>query len=151
MTLPAPGDPDAAFDALMPTATQIGQGTSRDVYALPTDSSVALKVARPNCETVNLAEVEVWNLARPDQRAVLASVITWSASYKYVVMERLTPLTNGDSRGAGLDITKIITLITDFKDTNKGIAADGTIKMLDFAFRKDPVDPTEGEFAGVME
>lgn len=151
MTLPALGAPDTVFDALMPTATQIGHGTSRDVYALPTDPSAALKVARPNCETVNQAEVEVWKLALPHQQAVLASIITWSAGYKYVVMERLTPLTHGDLRAAGLDITKIITLITDFKDTNMGIAADGTIKMLDYAYRKDPVDPTEGDFAGLME
>lgn len=148
MQLPTPGDPEASFQTLLQSAQQVPGGTSRDVYTLPSHPDVVLKVARANCESENQKEVDVWSTANPSQRQALAAIHTWSANHVYVVMERLQPLTWGDPRAAQLNSGVLLSIITDFKPTNMGEAADGTIKMLDYAFRKTSIT---SDFAGIME
>lgn len=147
MALPVPGDPESAFLPLV-SVLPIATSTSRSVYAVTGHPDVVLKVAHANCETVNQNEVEVWNSANPAQQKALAKIHTWSANYTYVVMERLIPLTWGDLRVDQLDRNSLLSIITDFKPTNMGEALDGTIKMLDYAFRKAP--PEASSFGGIL-
>lgn len=149
MKLPEPGEPEVSFAALLQSAEHIPGGTSRDVYAIPDHPNLVLKVARANCETVNRDEVEVWEAATTEQRKCLATMHTWSANHTYVVMERLQPLTWGDARVERFNYGPVLSIITDFKPTNMGEATDGTIKMLDYALRKAPQEPSS--FAGILD
>jgi hypothetical protein len=58
----------------------------------------------------------------------LAEIFSWSWSGRFIVMERLTPLSSGD-----ISLHKFPYYLTDRKPQNYGKDALGRIKALDYA------------------
>jgi hypothetical protein len=96
------------------------------VYEIPEHQDKVLKVA--NCQTnfSNWMEILVYSNFKKSND--LAQILSWSWSGKFVVMERLLPLAEGD-----LGAYNFPHYLTDRKPANYGKDASGKIKALDYA------------------
>lgn len=128
IVIPSKNAPDAYFEALWQQCqNRIGRGGSRDVYEIPSeDNDKVLKVSSRPSNFSNWAEIVIYNCA--SNKSYFAEIFSWSISGKYLVMERLTPVT-----GAQLSGHNTPNSITDKKSENFGIDKAGKIKMLDYA------------------
>ncbi len=86
-----------------------------------------LKVMNRPGNFPNWAEIVLWQ-ASPPSRHYLAEIHSWSWSGKFLVMERLSPITRPDLNGL-----QFPAFLNDRKSENFGRSASGTIKALDYA------------------
>jgi len=124
--IPTPNTPDHFFVALWQECLErIARGSTRDVYAIPGHDDKVLKVvSRPGYFT-NWSEIVTYKFAT--EKKYLAEVISWSSSGKFLVMERLSPVTLVDLAGH-----EIPAYLNDKKPENFGRAKSGEIKALDY-------------------
>jgi hypothetical protein len=110
--------------------TDFAKGTTRTVYSTR-DNRYVLKVANTDSDTVsNWIEVTAFLYFKSDQEK-LASIITWSVSGKFLVMERL------DMTPSSIASFEYPAWITDTKHSNIGKAVDGKLKFCDYALVRD--------------
>lgn len=108
----------------------IGQGTTRDVYDIPGNSSYVLKICKVPSYQTNWTECVIYNAAKENKK-YLAEVISISLSGKFLIMERLD--TNIDIEELKSKIPEFPKFLNDKKPINFGRADNGKIKMLDYA------------------
>lgn len=119
--------PDSLFESLwLECPTLIARGTVRDAYEIPSHPEKVLKVSNRQSNFSNWMEILVYEQLK--DRGELAAIISWSWSGKFIVMERLIPLSPGD-----LSLYIFPYYLTDRKPENYGKDASGEIKALDYA------------------
>ena len=75
----------------------IGEGTTRKTFAVRNDQKLVVKEAKPRATGAKWTEYLVWNAGRVTRWApVLGAVHSISESGQYLVMERLSDLTEED-------------------------------------------------------
>ena len=100
----------------------IGEGTTRKTFAVRNDQKLVVKEAKPRAIDANWTEYLVWNAGRVTRWApVLGAVHSISESGQYLVMERLSDLTEED----GFRAPDIPYWLNDLKKENFGKAVDG--------------------------
>jgi len=125
--IPRISSPDSQFESFwLECPDLVARGTGRDVYAIPGNQEKVLKVSNRQTNFSNWMEILVHSQFK--ETGDLAEIFSWSWSGKFVVMERLTPLVDGD-----LDAYKFPDYLTDRKRANYGRDASGKIKALDYA------------------
>jgi hypothetical protein len=125
--IPRHTSPDCQFKSLwLKCPNLIARGTSRDVYEIPDHQDKVLKVANRQTNFSNWMEILVYSQFKESDD--LAKILSWSWSGKFVVMERLTPLVEGDLAAHNFPY-----YLTDRKPSNYGRDASGKIKALDYA------------------
>ena len=118
---------DCHFESLWLECTKlIARGTGRDVYEIPGHDDKVLKVSNRQSNYANWMEILVYDQFK--DRDELAEIFSWSWSGRFVVMERLAPLSPDD-----LPMRKFPYYLTDLKPANYGKDALGKIKALDYA------------------
>lgn len=131
--IPRNTSPDSHFESLwLECVNRIARGTSRDVYEVPDNPDKVLTVS--NCQTnfSNWTEILVYEHFK--ESGHLAEILSWSWSGKFIVMERLAPLEEGD-----LSSYRFPSYLTDRKPKNYGKDVSGKIKALDYASLAIPV------------
>lgn len=129
MTIPIPRhtSPDCQFESLwLECQVLIARGTTRDAYEILGHPDKVLKVSNRQSNFSNWMEILVYEQFK--ERDELAEIHSWSWSGRFVVMERLTPLSPGD-----LSSYKFPFYLTDRKPENYGKDASGKIKALDYS------------------
>lgn len=125
--IPRQTSPDDSFESLwLECPNLIARGTGRDVYEIPDHPDKVLKVSNRQSNFSNWMEILVHNQFK--DRDELATIFSWSWSGRFIVMERLTPLSPGD-----LSSHEFPYYLTDRKPENYGKDASGKIKALDYA------------------
>lgn len=125
--IPRHTSPDCHFESLWLECTNlIARGTGRDAYEIPGHPDKVLKVSNRQSNFSNWMEILVYEQFK--DRDELAEIFSWSWSGKFVVMERLAPLSPGD-----LCSYTFPSYLTDRKPENYGKDASGKIKALDYA------------------
>lgn len=128
--IPRSNSPDASFESLWLHCTErIGRGSNRDVYAIPDHGDKVLKVSNRQANFANWAEILIHHYQKDS--GDLAEIFSWSWSGKFVVMERLAPLSRDEMVGY-----KYPEYLTDRKTENYGRDSSGRIKALDYASLK---------------
>jgi hypothetical protein len=130
MNIPQHNSPDSCFESLwLKCINRIGRGSTRDVYEIP-DSNKVLKVSNRQSNFTNWSEIVIHYYKK--DTGDLAEIFSWSASGKFVVMERLAPIESED------DMKGYVypDYLTDRKRENYGRDSDGKIKALDYASLK---------------
>lgn len=132
MTHPVPAlhAPDSVFDAFFKACNGglVGNGTTRDAYAITCHPDKVIKVAKTAAFVTNWIEIVTYTKIK--NNSYFAEIFSWSQSGKYLVMERLTPLSSHtDLKGSSLP--KFVGDISKAK--NFGISQAGLIKCLDYA------------------
>jgi hypothetical protein len=123
--IPAMHEPDALFEQFwLSCVKRIARGSNRDVYEIP-EHDMVLKVSNRQANFANWSEITAYSHSK--NSAYLAKVISWSWSGKYLVMEKLSPVTLNDLNGQ-----QFPNYITDKKPGNFGKDAQGNIKVLDY-------------------
>lgn len=124
--IPPPNAPDPYFEALWQQCLQrIARGSNRDVYEIPDHHDKVLKVANRPGNFSNWSEIVMYKSA--SEKKYFAQVISWSWSGKFLVMERLTPVTRDELTGHAFP-----NWLNDKKSENFGRATSGEIKVLDY-------------------
>lgn len=127
LTIPRHTSPDSHFESLwLESPRRIGRGTSRDVYEIPDHPEKILKVSIGQSNFCNWMEILVYNQFK--ETGHLAELFSWSWSGKFLVMERLMPLDEGDFSPHCCP-----KYLSDRKPENYGKDASGKIKALDYA------------------
>jgi hypothetical protein len=127
MDIPRHTSPDCFFESLwLECPKLIARGTARDVYEIPGHRDKVLKVSNSQSNYSNWMEILVYDQFKDGDE--LAKIFSWSWSGRFVVMERLIPLSPGD-----LDSHRFPYYLTDRKPANYGKDALGNIKALDYA------------------
>nr|WP_278991061.1 hypothetical protein [Plesiomonas shigelloides] len=128
--------PDNYFEALWQQCqNRIGRGSGRDVYEIPSENNdKVLKVSSRHSNFSNWAEIIIYNNAF--DQSYFAEIFSWSLSGKFLVMERLSPVTPAQLSGHMTPMS-----ITDKKAENFGIDKSGNIKLLDYALFTFDVKP----------
>lgn len=125
--IPRHTSPDQSFESLwLQCSILIARGTSRDVYEIPDHPDKVLKVSNRQSNFSNWMEILVHNQFK--DRDELATIFSWSWSGRFIVMERLKPLSTGELNSYDLPF-----YLTDRKPMNYGKDASGKIKALDYA------------------
>jgi hypothetical protein len=125
--IPTKNSPDSKFEELwMKCQNRIGRGTTRDVFEILEHEDKVLKVMTRPSSYSNWAEVVVYHAAT--DKSFFAEVHSWSLSGKFLVMERLYPVTLKEIGGH-----QTPQFVNDRKLTNFGKDKFGKIKLLDFA------------------
>lgn len=125
--IPRHTSPDHHFESLWLECTNlIARGTSRDAYEIPGHPDKVLKVSNRQSNFSNWMEILVYEQFKA--RDELAEIFSWSWSGRFVVMERLTPLSPDDLLSYTFPF-----YLTDRKPENYGKNASGKIKALDYA------------------
>lgn len=102
-------------------------GSARRVYAVSGDDGWVVKEGRESPFSSNTVEWEVWSeIAGTSQAQVFAKCAAISEGGRYLVMERLDPDVGTRPRPA------TPSWLTDRKPSNLGVAADGSVKVLDY-------------------
>lgn len=126
--IPAANSPDSNFEAFWQTClNRLARGSNRDVYEIPDHDDKVLKVMNRPGNFPNWAEIVLWQTAT-SSRVYLAKIHTWSWSGKFLVMERLNPISRTDLTGL-----QFPAFLNDRKSENFGRSASGAIKALDYA------------------
>lgn len=127
INIPRHTSPDSCFESLwLECTTRLGRGTSRDVYEIPGHNKV-LKVTTIQTNFSNWCEIVIHSQKK--ETGKLAEITSWSLSGRFIVMEKLTPLKQGDDLGNFV----YPDYLTDRKLENCGYNSDGEIKVLDYA------------------
>ncbi|WLH27430.1 hypothetical protein [Pseudomonas canadensis] len=125
--IPRHTSPDCKFESLwLECPNRIGRGTGRDAYEIPGHPDKILKVSNRQSNFSNWMEILVYEQFK--DRNELAEIFSWSWSGRFVVMERLIPLSEGD-----LCSYTFPYYLTDRKPENYGKDSSGKIKALDYA------------------
>ena len=125
--IPRHTSPDCQFESLwLECKNLIARGTGRDAYEIPGHPDKVLKVSNRQSNFSNWMEILVYEQFK--DRDELAAIFSWSWSGRFVVMERLSPLSPGD-----LCSYTFPYYLTDRKPENYGKDASGKIKALDYA------------------
>jgi hypothetical protein len=128
--IPTPNSPDSSFETLwLHCIERIGRGSNRDVYSIPGHDDKVLKVSNRQANFANWAEIIIHHHQK--ESGDLAEIFSWSWSGKFVVMERLAPLSPNEMVGY-----KFPEYLTDRKPENYGRDSSGRIKALDYASLK---------------
>jgi hypothetical protein len=120
---------DHVFDAFFQSCNGglIRNGSTRDAYAITCHPDKVIKVGTKPAYVTNWVEIVTYLKVR--NKIYFAEIFSWSQSGKYLVMERLTPL----SSRAELNGWKLPEFVNDYlKTENFGKTATGTIKCLDY-------------------
>jgi hypothetical protein len=127
IAIPDSNAPDSHFEAFWTKCIQrIARGSNRDVYAIPEHDDKVLKVSNRQGNLPNWSEIALYQSAL--EKEYFAEIISWSWSGKFIVMERLTPISYNDLIGA-----QFPDFLSDRKSENFGRATSGNIKALDYA------------------
>lgn len=125
--IPRHTSPDCQFESLwLECKNLIARGTGRDAYEIPGHPDKVLKVSNRQSNFSNWMEILVYEQFK--DRDELATILSWSWSGRFIVMERLAPLSPGD-----LCSYTFPYYLTDRKPENYGKDASGKIKALDYA------------------
>jgi len=125
--IPRHTSPDCHFESLWLECTNlVARGTARDVYEIPDHPDKVLKVSNRQSNFSNWMEVLVYDQFKDNDE--LAKIFSWSWSGRFIIMERLIPLSPGD-----LNSHRFPYYLTDRKPENYGKDASGKIKALDYA------------------
>ncbi|WP_439852509.1 hypothetical protein [Pseudomonas syringae] len=125
--IPRHNSPDCQFESLwLECKNLIARGTGRDAYEISGHPDKVLKVSNRQSNFSNWMEILVYEQFK--DRDELATIFSWSWSGRFVVMERLIPLSPGD-----LCSYTFPYYLTDRKPENYGKDATGKIKALDYA------------------
>jgi len=104
------------------------RGSNRDVYEIPGHDKV-LKVSNRQTNFSNWSETIIYHYNKDN--GDLAEIFSWSWSGKFIIMEKLTSLAQGDMDGYNYP-----DYLTDRKPENFGRDSSGIIKALDYAALK---------------
>lgn len=127
ITIPRPTSPDFAFESLwLECPKRLARGTGRDVYEIPDHPDKVLKVSNCQSNFSNWAEVLIYDQFKEGDD--LAKLYSWSWSGRFLVMERLSPLSPEEFAAHNFPH-----YLTDRKRENYGKDAAGRIKALDYA------------------
>jgi hypothetical protein len=129
MTIDIPGyaSPDSHFESLwLECPNLITRGTGLDVSEIPGHPDKVLKVSNRQSNYSNWMEILVYNQFKDGDE--LAKIFSWSWSGRFVVMERLVPLSRDEFTSHSFP-----RYLTDRKLENYGKDALGKIKSLDYA------------------
>lgn len=119
VVIPASHSPDSCFESIWLQCTnRIARGSNRDVYEIPGHADKILKVSNRQGNFTNWTEVILHHYK--GSSGELAKIHAWSWSGKFIVMERLSPLNNGD-----LDDYRFPNYLTDRKPENYGRDGNG--------------------------
>lgn len=123
--IPNMHEPDADFEKFwLSCINRIARGSNRDVYDIP-DNDMVLKVSNRQANFANWTEITTYINSQNSHH--LAKVISWSWSGKFLVMEKLTPVTLSELQGVHFPC-----YIDDKKPENFGKDSQGNIKVLDY-------------------
>jgi hypothetical protein len=91
--------PDSFFEQLVADGSPFASGTSREVFSVADDPAVVIKRAKNPYPGANMAEWFIWNAVRSTDLAdAFAEVLSLSESGRFLMMLRLTPLTQAVER-----------------------------------------------------
>lgn len=125
--IPQTNSPDSCFESLwLKCPSRLARGSTRDVYEIPGSNKV-LKVCNSQSNFTNWSEIVIHQYKK--DTGDLAEIFSWSASGKFIVMERLAPLESVDD----FQGHTFPEYLTDRKPQNYGRDVDGNIKALDYA------------------
>ena len=133
-------EPDSFFEDNL--GKFIAKGTSREVYEFSGDDSSVIKKVHLPSPSSNFIEWYVWQAVK---KMAVTDIMNWtpnheiqnlfaecrsiSESGRYLIMERLTPITNSDWDR----IPQIPEWVNDRKPSAFGKTAEGYVKLLDYA------------------
>jgi len=132
---------DLDMEQLIKRDTLLGSGRTRDVYAVIDNDNVVIKEINCGINQPNFVEFTVWQALQKMKEDILGNIQNFeldenfaicfaiSASGKYLMMERLYPLSIDD------DMSKIVVpdWLNDKKRSAFGKTKDGYIKVSDYA------------------
>ncbi len=127
--IPEKNAEDSCFHALYKDGILIGQGGTRDVYLVKDNPDKVIKVSNKPSNFANWSEILVYMHYK--DYGQLAEIFSWSWSGKFIVMERLAPLTIDEIRRIVFPC-----YLTDRKPENYGKDPHDNIKALDYAALK---------------
>jgi len=116
---------------------RITRGSNRDIYEIPGHKDKVLKVSNRQANLGNWSEIIVYTYS--DNKEYLANIFSWSRSGKFLIMERLQPVTFNELKGHNFPV-----YLNDKKPENYGRDNSGNIKVLDYGlldFSQCPLKP----------
>jgi hypothetical protein len=106
------------------------RGTSREAFDVQGDTSVIVKRQIIRFPGANMMEWVLWNAVKDTElRHVFGECHTISETAQYLIMERLDNITPSD----WVSVPSVPVWLNDKKPSAFGKAADGTIKVRDYA------------------
>ncbi len=130
LKIPEKFSPDSSFEDLLSNCTEkIGCGSNRDVFKIPEHDDKVLKVSSGPGNFSNWCEIIAYS--QHGETGDLADIFSWSWSGKFLIMEKLTPVTKVE-----FDSYDYPDYLTDRKQTNLGSDTEGNVKALDFGALK---------------
>ncbi len=143
----AANTPDDEFEKWIDRTKQLGQGTTRTVYEMHGDDTVVIKEMRYPLPRANLIEWIVWEAVQRmaedimgttpnlSMQNLFAKCYSISASGKFLIMERLSPLEKGDEfhRAKFPDWLNDVKPAAFGKDSAFGKDRHGNVKVMDYA------------------
>lgn len=127
IAIPPTNAPDSVFEEFwLQCPLRIARGTTRDVFEIPGHPDKVLKVLTRQSNFANWAEIVTY--ITTTDKSFFAEVYSWSWSGRFLVMERLGPITLQDLAGH-----KTPQFVNDKKPSNFGKGKVGRIKVLDYA------------------
>jgi hypothetical protein len=127
LQIPQTNAPDTFFEQFwLSCPIRFARGTTRDAYDIPDHPDKVLKVASAPGYYSNWAEIVIYRVSL--DKSYFGEIISHSLSGKFLVMERLTPVTLADLSGLSFPA-----YLNDRKPSNFGRSSSGAIKALDYA------------------
>jgi hypothetical protein len=120
--------PDSFFEELVAGSSPFASGTSREVFSVADDPAVVIKRTKNPYPGANMAEWFIWNAVRSTDLAdVFTEVLSLSESGRFLMMLRLTPLTQADYA----DIPMLPVWLNDRKPNALG-KLGAAVKVMDY-------------------
>ncbi len=120
--------PDAFFEERILGSTPFASGTSREVFEVADDPSVVIKRSKRAFPGANFAEWTIWNAVRTTSlEEIFAEVLNISESGLFLMMVRLTPLSQADYA----DIPMLPVWLNDRKPNALG-KLGSVVKVMDY-------------------
>lgn len=127
LAIPPTNAPDSVFEEFwLLCLNRIDRGSTRDVFEIPDHPDKVLKVLTRQSNFANWAEIVTYTAAT--DKSFFAAIHSWSSSGRFLVMERLAPITLQD-----IASHQTPQFVNDKKPSNFGKDAAGKIKLLDYA------------------